>query len=56
VQKILVALTVRFFLLRLHQFGATLCAFGAGPVSSPLAEKDGPIRYFRARFIANSER
>jgi hypothetical protein len=47
---------MRFYRLHLHQFGATLCAFGAGPASSLPAEKDGSIRYFRARFIANSER
>jgi hypothetical protein len=47
---------MHFFRLQLHQFSATLCEFGAGSASSPPAEKDGSIRYFRARFIANSER
>jgi hypothetical protein len=55
VREILVALAVRHFLLLVHQFGATLYAFGAGPALSPLAEKDGSVRYFRARFIANSD-
>jgi hypothetical protein len=43
-------------LLRLHQLGATLGAFGATAIPVPLAEEDGSMQRPGTRFIANSER